>query len=146
MNKTTHQRGDPYEVGYTKPPKRTRFKKGQSGNSSGRPKKPPDPYTELMRVLQEKVTATLDGEPEKVTVQQALLMRLRDEAIKGKPWAEKLVLKILKAMPADMHRSSAIEQELHLFRAKARLELILEGSDQSEPGPDSDTLDDEDER
>lgn len=146
MNKPTHRRGDPYEVGYTKPPKRTRFKKGQSGNPSGRPKKPPDPYTELMHVLHEKVTVTLDGEPETVTVQQALLMRLRDQAIKGNPWAEKLILKILKAMPADMHRSSAIEQELHLFRAKARLELILEDSDQSERGPVSDTLEDDDER
>lgn len=32
--------GGTYEVGYRKPPKETRFKKGESGNSSGRPKKP----------------------------------------------------------------------------------------------------------
>lgn len=29
---------EPYKVGYKKPPKETQFKKGQSGNSSGRPK------------------------------------------------------------------------------------------------------------
>lgn len=146
MNKPTHRRGDPYEVGYTKPPKRTRFQKGQSGNPSGRPKKLPDPYTELMAVLLEKVTVTVDGEPETVTVQQALLMRLRDQAVKGKPWAGKLLLKILREMPPENYRSSAIEQELRLFRAEKRLELILEDSDQSEPSPVSDTLEDDDER
>jgi Family of unknown function (DUF5681) len=30
---------DTYEVGYSKPPKETRFQKGKSGNPSGRPKK-----------------------------------------------------------------------------------------------------------
>ena len=30
--------GADYEVGYGKPPKHTRFKKGQSGNPKGRPK------------------------------------------------------------------------------------------------------------
>ncbi len=30
---------DDYEIGYGKPPKHTRFRKGQSGNPQGRPKK-----------------------------------------------------------------------------------------------------------
>lgn len=29
---------DDYEVGYKRPPKNSRFKKGQSGNPKGRPK------------------------------------------------------------------------------------------------------------
>lgn len=29
---------DEYEVGYGKPPQRTQFKKGQTGNPKGRPK------------------------------------------------------------------------------------------------------------
>jgi hypothetical protein len=32
---------DDYEIGYKKPPRHTRFKKGQSGNPKGRPKKAP---------------------------------------------------------------------------------------------------------
>lgn len=32
------RRNSPYDVGYGKPPKRTRFKKGSSGNPNGRPK------------------------------------------------------------------------------------------------------------
>ena len=31
--------GRGYEVGYGKPPKATRFKKGQSGNPKGRPRR-----------------------------------------------------------------------------------------------------------
>ena len=34
----------PYEVGYGKPPTASRFKKGKSGNPSGRPKKPALPF------------------------------------------------------------------------------------------------------
>jgi Family of unknown function (DUF5681) len=35
-----------YEVGYGKPPKTSQFKKGESGNPSGRPKKPTDSDSE----------------------------------------------------------------------------------------------------
>ena len=36
--------GEGYDVGYGKPPKQTRFAKGQSGNPRGRPRKPkPEP-------------------------------------------------------------------------------------------------------
>lgn len=31
--------GGNYEIGYKKPPKHTRWQKGQSGNKKGRPKK-----------------------------------------------------------------------------------------------------------
>ena len=64
--------GDPYDVGYARPPQHTRFKKGLSGNPSGRPPKKPDVYTELTRVLHDTVTITFEGGPQQVTVQQAL--------------------------------------------------------------------------
>jgi hypothetical protein len=42
MAKTERSPGDPYEVGFGKPPKRTQFRRGRSGNPYGRPPKKPD--------------------------------------------------------------------------------------------------------
>ena len=58
MEKKERRPGDPYEVGFGKPPKRTQFKKGRSGNPYGRPPKKPDVYSELTEVLRENVTIT----------------------------------------------------------------------------------------
>jgi hypothetical protein len=50
-----------YEVGYGKPPKSGQFKKGISGNPSGRPKKPSDFLSVLMKELESKVTIHESG-------------------------------------------------------------------------------------
>lgn len=50
-----------YEVGYGKPPKRTRFKKGQSGNPKGRPKGAKGFTASLKREMESKVTALSEG-------------------------------------------------------------------------------------
>jgi hypothetical protein len=56
-----------YEIGYGKPPKSRQFKKGVSGNPSGRPKKPSDSASELMKELQSKVTLLENGKPKKLS-------------------------------------------------------------------------------
>ena len=126
--------GDPYDVGRGKPPKGTRFKKGVSGNPNGRPPKKPDPYTELMRVLGETVTVTIEGEPQRVTVQQALLLRLRDEALRGEIWAGKLVQKVINAFPDSGGEFDHIELQVGLFRAKELLRLLYEESKREQAG------------
>ena len=45
----------PYEVGYGKPPKHTRFQPGQSGNPRGRPKGTKNLKTDLEEELSERV-------------------------------------------------------------------------------------------
>jgi hypothetical protein len=47
---------DDYPVGYGKPPASTQFRKGQSGNRSGRPKGTNNLKTDLLEELREKVT------------------------------------------------------------------------------------------
>jgi hypothetical protein len=109
MEKKERRRGDPYEVGFGKPPEQTRFKKGRSGNPKGRPRKKPDLYSELTKVLRENVTITVDGQQEKVTVQQALLRRLRDQALRGEFWAQKLIQKVVAALPEGGSESSHVD-------------------------------------
>jgi uncharacterized protein DUF5681 len=50
-----------YEVGFGKPPRRTQFAKGKSGNPRGRPKGALNVATMLERILVEKVIITLNG-------------------------------------------------------------------------------------
>jgi Family of unknown function (DUF5681) len=121
MEKKVRRPGDPYEVGFGKPPKRTRFKKGHSGNAKGRPRKKPDLYSELTKVLREEVTITVDGQREKVTVQQALLLRLRDEALRGEPWAGKLLQKVVAALPESGPERAPVDMQA----VAARFDLLM---------------------
>jgi hypothetical protein len=127
-------RGDAYEVGFGKPPKRTQFKKGHSGNPKGRPRTQPDLYSELTKVLREKVTITVDGQQEKVTVQQALLRRLRDQALRGEFWAQRLALKVVAALPESGTESGHVDMQ----RIGAKFDLLMKewAREKAEAGQD----------
>lgn len=76
---------DEYKVGYGKPPKTTRFKKGQSGNPNGR--KPRVAYEEddfpIRRFMMELMEVKLKGKKEKMTRFDVLLMTLIQKALSG---------------------------------------------------------------
>ena len=72
------------DVGYGKPPKETQFKKGQSGNPSGRPKATINMTTALTRALSETVEVEAeDGTTVTITKMEAAVKRLVNEAIDG---------------------------------------------------------------
>lgn len=140
MSKQSQPPSAPYEVGYAKPPKQSRFKKGLSGNPYGRPRKRPDFHTELTRVLRETVTITNEGEPERVTVQQALLLRLRAEALRGEVWAGKQVHKLIDAIPDHRDEYDQIEREVFEYRLKALLMLMLEEMKSAKADENAETM------
>ena len=74
---------DDDEVGYGKPPKATRFKKGQSGNPKGRPKGSRNFKTDVIATLEAPVQLKEKGRVKTVATQQAALLRLREKALSG---------------------------------------------------------------
>jgi hypothetical protein len=72
-------------IGYRRPPERTRYKPGQSGNPRGRPKGMRNFKTDLKATLRMPVNVTRRGKSQKVSTQQAMLMRLREKALSGAP-------------------------------------------------------------
>ncbi|MAQ85198.1 MAG: hypothetical protein CMH12_18390 [Maritimibacter sp.] len=79
---STHEDGD-YEVGYGKPPKHTRFQKGQSGNPRGRPKGAKGFKASLKRELETKVTIRDGNQERKISKAEAAAKRLIANALKG---------------------------------------------------------------
>jgi len=72
-----------YRVGRGKPPRETRFKKGQSGNPAGRPKNRRNLATELNAELQESVTVREGGVARKVSKKRGLLKSMMARSLQG---------------------------------------------------------------
>ena len=75
--------GGDYDIGYSKPPRETQFKKGQSGNPSGRPKGTKNVASVLARELRTKVIITESGKRKSVTKLEAAMKQLVNKAIQG---------------------------------------------------------------
>ena len=111
-----------YDVGYGKPPKDTRFKPGQSGNPSGRPKgaknRRPALHKERMKeiILDEayRTITVRDGDRNvAVPMAQAVIRSLAVNAAKGQHRAQRLFAELLAAT----ERSRAELQERYFNAA-----------------------------
>ena len=89
------QKGD-YEVGYRKPPRHSRFTKGQSGNPRGRPAGAKNLKTLLSEALNEPVIVTENGGRRRVTKRQAIITQLVNRSATADWRAIKILLDLVR--------------------------------------------------
>ena len=74
---------DPCGLGYGKPPRHTRFIKGQSGNPKGRPKGSQNLATILEKACRQRVRVTENGRARSITKFEATMLQLCNKAVSG---------------------------------------------------------------
>jgi hypothetical protein len=82
-------------VGYGKPPRHSRFRKGQSGNPKGRPKGTRNLKTDLLEELQATVLVTEGVTKRRLSKQRAVLKSLTAKAINGDVRAVNTLLSLM---------------------------------------------------
>lgn len=87
--------GDGDAVGYGRPPKHTRWKKGQSGNPSGRPKGARGLKTDLRAELISRMEISMNGKRVSGTKQQLMLRTLTARAAAGDVRATRILIDLV---------------------------------------------------
>ncbi len=105
--------GKDYIVGYRRPPKHGQFKKGQSGNPSGR-RKPTKTKTladTLFEELRQEITVHEKGRSYKMTRQQALIRQAVNQALQGDIRPLKLLQTIMPIVDSSLKATEAKHRE-----------------------------------
>jgi hypothetical protein len=126
---------DDYDVGYAKPPLRTRFRKGQSGNPGGRPRGMTAERANML-VLKEAYRSMRLREGEKVYSLPAIQAVLRSQiarAVKGNGPAQRIVIanvqaieQVLAAQWASKEQAQTKERPMSDLEIARRLAFVLE--------------------
>jgi hypothetical protein len=97
-----------YDIGYGKPPEGRRFKKGQSGNPSGRPaKNAKSAQPVLVRKSDEQILVVMNGRCQKTTRRDVVMVQLVDEPAVAGFSATKLLADLLKEIEMKSSPRSA---------------------------------------
>lgn len=95
-----------YDVGYARPPEKSRFKPGQSGNPSGTKRTPPwataDLRAALERALNEKVTVRQGDRDETMTKAAAGIAELVNQFAAGDRYARRDLKAVAETLGYDL--------------------------------------------
>jgi hypothetical protein len=104
------------DVGYKRPPRRSQFKPGRSGNPSGKAKGLRSMSAELRDILGEEITVAADGAIKTVSKQRALASSLITAAIEGDLRATAIVMAHLNR---DAPKGETMEEETDFSAVEA---------------------------
>jgi hypothetical protein len=90
---------DEDRVGFGRPPRHSRFRKGQSGNPKGRRKHKPS--SGIARIAERKIAGTENGRTRYVTVEDGVAQRLAQTALDGDVAAAKTFLQLCEQSKRD---------------------------------------------
>jgi Family of unknown function (DUF5681) len=113
--KSAKSPSDPYQVGYGRPPKKFRFKRGQSGNPTGKRKTPsnlPDLKAQLERELNKAVTIRSGKRVKTLTKAAAGIEQLVDQFAKGDRNARRDLLLLSEKLGIPLTNRDALEGAL----------------------------------
>ena len=119
-----------HPVGYAKPPRHSRFVKGQSGNPRGRPPGAKNLKTLLNKALNERVTVTEHGGRRKITKREAIVTQLVNKSASADLKATQIVLAMLRDVESQADGSADpapfTEADQQIIR---RIQARLRGED-----------------
>ena len=121
------------EVGYKKPPMRTRFKKGQSGNPAGRPRNSKNLDTLMLQELDRKIQIKVGPVERRISKREAIARRIVDGALKGNPRQLEFLFRYMRELgipdPFDITADDRAELKIAFERLAARgLDVDEEGA------------------
>ncbi|AMS40150.1 DUF5681 domain-containing protein [Aminobacter aminovorans] len=121
--------GSDYEIGYGKPPRRSQFKPGQSGNPKGRPKSALSFKTLLTRELKQLVEIREGNGTRKISKKEAAVKSLLQKALKGDLHALKTITTLV-GDDAETHQPTNEQSLSAVDEAQLRRLLGDEAVDQ----------------
>ncbi|NCB49439.1 MAG: hypothetical protein EOM53_02005 [Alphaproteobacteria bacterium] len=101
-----------YKVGFAKPPEKTQFKKGKSGNPKGRPKKSINTINLIEKEFQSKIPVKKGGNTRIITKQQAIITQTINEAVKGSFKDRVLALQYMERIDQYKEQSKVIIESI----------------------------------
>ena len=112
-------------VGYCKPPREHRWRRGQSGNPRGRPPKEPAKVRSIEEIVQElfnrEVEIQQNGMTEKITYKEKICRNLMDSAAAGDKNSMQLLLGIEKKTPRVTPFETSADDDQELVRTLREL-------------------------